>query len=106
MTQDFSMHDLSKLVGKLPSDEVILDVRTVEEYKEGHIAGSINIPHDEVSSHLDKIKNYKKVYMHCRSGGRVKIAMAAFLSAGLDNVVCISNSGMNDWYESGYPVEK
>jgi len=106
MSQDFSMHDLSKIAENLPAGEVILDVRTPEEYAEGHIKGSINIPHDEVSDHLEKIKSYKKVYMHCRSGQRVKVAMAAFNAAGLGNVVCISNSGMLEWFESGYPIEK
>ncbi|MFO3716735.1 rhodanese-like domain-containing protein [Anaerococcus sp. ENR1011] len=34
----------------------IIDARTKEEYDEGHVPGSINIPHEEVLNHISKIK--------------------------------------------------
>src|SRR5690606_22779351 len=38
-------------------DLLIVDVRTVDEYAEGHIAGAINIPLTEVTDHLDMLPN-------------------------------------------------
>lgn len=63
---------VNELEQSLNEDINLIDVRTDEEYKEGHIKGSENIP-------LDKIENYKgdknkKIYVICRSGRRSKIA--------------------------------
>lgn len=103
--ENISMHDLSKKLGKLESGEVILDVRTPEEFAEGHIPGAINISHEEVAQHIAQLKKYKKIYMHCRSGGRVRMAMSTLQNSGL-NIVCITNSGMMDWIQAGYPTER
>ena len=102
---NFSMHDLHKVLTELKDGEVILDVRRPDEYAEGHIEGSINIPHEEVQSHVDDLKKYSRIYLHCRSGKRAQVARKALEDAGVKTVVCISNSGMLDWLESGYPVK-
>lgn len=102
----FEMRDLYEKHDKLQSGEIVLDVRTREEYAEGHVPGSLNIPHDEVEKHLDELRKYKRIYMHCRSGKRAGMAYEALNRAGLKNVVCISGSGMMDWIEAGYPLKK
>ena len=55
---------------------VLLDVRTPEEYAEGHIEGAINIDvksadFEEKIAQLDSKKNY---YIYCKSGGRARLA--------------------------------
>ncbi|MCB0379020.1 MAG: rhodanese-like domain-containing protein [Bdellovibrionales bacterium] len=99
------MEKIKDIYDKLPAGEVILDVRTPEEYAEGHVPGSINIPHEEVTQHLDELKKYSVVHIHCRSGGRAGKAMAVLTNAGLTNLHCIDDSGMMHWMEKGYPVE-
>lgn len=100
-----TMHELYKQIPQLKENEVILDVRTPAEYREGHIQGSINIPHTEVANHVDRLKKYDRIFMHCRSGGRVEIAYAALKAKGLTNLVCIVDGGIKDWIEAGYPLE-
>lgn len=62
---------------------IIVDVRTKEEYNEGHIVEAINIPYDviEKSSMLDKDKT---IIIYCRSGNRSKIAYDKLKSLGYD----------------------
>lgn len=49
----------------------IVDVRTPAEYQGGHVAGSINIPLQEITSRLDEIKQLKTpLVLCCASGGR------------------------------------
>ena len=48
----------------------IIDVRTKEEYQQGHIKGSINIPLNNLSSQYSKLKKDKPVITCCASGMR------------------------------------
>lgn len=101
-----SMHELRDHLKSLSNDEVILDVRTPEEYAEGHIPGSRNIAHEQVGRIADELRSFKRVYVHCRSGKRAQMAFQSLTQAGLENLVCIADSGMLDWIEAGYPIEK
>ncbi len=53
----------------LANGAVILDVRTPAEFRGGHVKGSINIPVDEVSRNLDKIRKYGKPVVTCCASG-------------------------------------
>ena len=49
----------------------LLDVRTPQEFREEHIAGSINIPMNEIPRNLQKLKGIKEdILIICRSGSR------------------------------------
>lgn len=66
---------------------VLLDVRTTEEYRDGHIEGSINIPLDRISSVENTIKDKSTpLYVHCLSGGRSGQAVSYLKQIGYTNV--------------------
>lgn len=96
-------HDLHLKLGK---NDVILDVRNPDEYKEAHIKGALNYPVTEVAQHASELKKYDHVYIHCKRGGRAKTAFEALKNAGLENLVCVHDAGMDAWVESGFPVER
>nr|WP_294858775.1 rhodanese-like domain-containing protein [uncultured Fluviicola sp.] len=49
----------------------IVDVRTVEEFRGGNVANSINIPLQEIERRLDEVKNLEQpLILCCASGGR------------------------------------
>ncbi len=54
----------------------LLDVRTIPEYKEGHLRDATLIPVDVLENNLNKLKNVKnkKIIVYCRSGSRSVIA--------------------------------
>lgn len=97
------LHDRMEDMGE---KNLILDVRSPEEYSAGHIGGSQNTPHEEVSGIATDLSNYDKVYVHCKMGGRAKMASEALINAGLNNVVCVGNGGMERWMQMGWPVKK
>ncbi|MBL0064757.1 MAG: rhodanese-like domain-containing protein [Bacteroidetes bacterium] len=86
---------------------IILDVRTPEEFAEGHIPGAINMDvngpnfKDEVGK-LDKGKAYE---VYCRSGKRSLKASEMMQSEGFTKVTNL-DGGIMGWQEKGYPVEK
>lgn len=100
-----TLQELYENSKKLAPGEVILDVRRPDEYAQGHIENALNIPVDVVSERASELKDYKKVYIHCKRGGRAKTAFESLKNAGLDNLVCIHDAGMDQWIEKGYPVK-
>jgi len=48
----------------------LLDVRTREEYAEGHVAGSLNIPVQELAIRAGELPQGHDIVVYCRSGGR------------------------------------
>ncbi len=101
-----SVDDLHNRIQNLGPDELILDVRTPEEFQAGHIRGAQNTPHGEVVGITDNLKQYKTVYVHCKMGGRAKMATQALQENGLNNIVCVGDGGMERWTEMGWVLEK
>lgn len=64
---------------------VIIDVRTVGEFREGHIKGSKNIPLDTIGNQIESIKKMNKpVIACCASGMRSAQATSILKSNGID----------------------
>ena len=62
---------------------LIIDVRTPEEFSEGHLTNAINIPFDQIA----KIENYltdksKPILLYCRSGRRAELAENTLYTLG------------------------
>src|SRR5688572_26233680 len=69
----------------LQKGAVIIDVRTKAEYDQGHVAGSKNIPLNEIKLKTEMIRNWNKpVITVCRSGSRSAAAKNILKSAGID----------------------
>jgi rhodanese-related sulfurtransferase len=64
----------------------LVDVRTPQEFAQGHVDGSVNIPVDQVQAQLDKFKNKKDIVVFCRSGNRSASAKAILDQNGIKNV--------------------
>ncbi len=101
-----SIDELHDALPNLKENDLILDVRSPAEFREGHIAGARNVGHEDVGSIADELKKHDTVYVHCKMGGRAKLASEILTQSGLDNIVCVGDGGMHKWMEQGWPVEK
>lgn len=71
----------------LEKDAVVIDVRTVVEFSEGHVQGSKNIPLDQLESKVEEIKQLNKpVIACCRSGARSGNATSYLKEQGIDTI--------------------
>ena len=80
---------------------IILDVRTQEEYDQGHIPGAIVISHEEIAEKAEEVLTGKDqlILVYCRSGRRSKIAAEALVGLGYTNIK--EFGGIIDWpYET------
>lgn len=90
-----SVEEVNEIVENYESyDNVyVLDVREVDEYEEGHIKNSINIPLGSLTT-IDYDKN-AKIIVYCRSGNRSKTAKELLEKLGYTNVYDMG--GINNW---------
>ena len=85
---------------KMMKDEknyIILDVRTPEEYLEGHIPGAINVPNEEIgTAEISELPDKSQlILVYCRSGRRSKEASNKLVNLGYTNIV--EFGGILDW---------
>lgn len=82
----FSENNNDMLKTLVQNDAFLVDVRTPQEFAEGHVPGSVNIPLDEVSNQLSKFKNKTNIVVFCRSGNRSGQAKTILEQNGFTNV--------------------
>jgi len=106
VVKNVSPDDAEKLL-KVDPKIVVLDVRTAEEFSEGHIAGAKNL--DFLSADfaakvaaLDASKTY---LVHCGSGARSTKALS-LLEGRKFTAIYHLNDGFKAWVKGGKPVEK
>ena len=77
--------DNSAIIAAMEKGAVIVDVRNPNEFRQGHIQGSKNIPVNEIRSKLEMIRKWNKpVITVCLSGGRSAVAKSVLASAGIE----------------------
>ncbi|QYK02681.1 rhodanese-like domain-containing protein [Shewanella psychrotolerans] len=67
---------------------LIIDVRTPEEFHQGHLDNAVNIPYESISTEFTKRKIAKDqpVVVYCRSGRRSSIAQSSLIELGYSNI--------------------
>lgn len=85
-------------------DLLIIDVRTQEEFAEGHIAGARNVNFNSptFAAQMQAFAD-KKILIHCASGGRSTRALEALSGISFEKVYHL-HKGFNAWVEAGKPV--
>lgn len=86
-------------------DALLLDVRTDEEWAEGHAAGAVQMELMRILSggEVPDVPKNKSIYIYCHSGNRAGMAEGALRKKGFTNVKNIG--GLGDWQTMGGEVE-
>lgn len=96
--QDIEAREFSKMSETERNHYVLVDVRTDEEYQEGHIPGAIHIPHDQMEDRYHELTPYKEqnILLICRSGRRSVIAANVLSKEGFHRLFNLKG-GMLEW---------
>lgn len=102
--QLISVEEARELTGM--EDVQLVDVRTPEEYAEGHIANAINIDYfsDSFLEEMEKLDKTKPVIVYCRSGNRSGKCIALLKESGFVQLYDI-DGGIVQWEDEGLAVE-
>jgi rhodanese-related sulfurtransferase len=85
---------------------ILLDVRTPDEYLEGHLKGAVQIDYrdENFAEQVAELDTTKTVYVYCRSGSRSAGAQELMLKRNFKNVVNLKG-GILAWQKAGLPIE-
>ena len=86
---------------------VILDVRTPEEYSEGHIKDAVLIDFmgEDFQKQIENLDKSKTYAVYCKAGGRQQKASVEMEALGFEKILLL-DGGITSWTAEGKPVEK
>ncbi len=84
----------------------LIDVRSGDEWRAGHIDGALNVPVTQLGSRIAALRldGTRPIVAMCRSGGRSKVAVRLLQRHGFGNA-CELQGGMRAWKRAGLPLE-
>ena len=98
--------DFAEMIGD-PSEKIILDVRTPEEYYEGHIRYSklINFHDEDFKDQVNQLDKQTPIYVYCASGVRSDKAATILRQEGFREVYVLKK-GFNEWASADQEIVK
>lgn len=66
--------------------DVVIDVRTPDEWSSGHLENAMNIEWQDILNITNSVTKDEKIYLYCRSGNRSGRATQILIDAGYSNV--------------------
>ena len=98
---------LQALLATEADQTVILDVRSQQEYAQGHVPTAINIPHNAILENPDLLEPYqgRKLVVYCRSGRRAGRVTDLLKSSDTDWTLYHLQGDFLGWQAEGLPVE-
>ena len=84
----------------------LIDVRSGDEWRTGHVAGALNVPVTQLGARIAALRldGTRPIVAMCRSGGRSKVAVRLLQRHGFESA-CELQGGMRAWQRAGLPVE-
>ncbi|MCB1790550.1 MAG: rhodanese-like domain-containing protein [Gammaproteobacteria bacterium] len=88
-------------------DAVVVDVRSMAEFKDGHIVNAVNIPLNSLGNSIKQLEKYRNrpIVAVCRSGSRSGAACGLLRKNGFENVKNL-RGGMLAWESASLPVKR
>lgn len=104
-TDIMTVHEVHNALSDPMFNGVLIDVRTKEEYAEGHIKGSLNIPVSTLHEHIEKLRSLETngLVVYCRTGRRAATAIALLLEEGIENIIYMKGD-MTEWQKEQLPM--
>ena len=85
------------------SNVLVVDVRTPEEYAQGHLKGAINIPLSTLPLRINGLDQKRPILVYCQTGIKSAEASSILVRAGFTKVYNLEG-GITAWINSGYPT--
>lgn len=90
-TKEISYKKLQEIISK-NKEAILLDVRSKQEFREGHLEGAINIPVYDIEKQLNQLSDKKcTIIIYCASGHRSRQAKEKLEQMGYESVYHLKN---------------
>ena len=87
-------------------DAQLIDVRTPEEFEEGHIANALNIDFfsDNFVKDMENLDKEKPVVLYCKSGNRSNKSVQKLKDSGFSKIYDV-DGGITEWKSKGFDIQ-
>ena len=106
LAAELGPYDVKRIIDSGPHNTVILDVRTQDGYREGHIPGALHIPFEELPNRYQELPKAKEIVSYCWNATCLLCTRAAQFLASKGYKAREMVGGIESWKDSGFPVEK
>ena len=89
--------DALEMLEENPDDYFVIDMRSLEDYEEGHISGAVHIAYNELAGAMDSVPQDKQILIYCYTGQTSGQAVAAYKAMNFDALSL--GGGMNFGWE-------
>ena len=96
--------DLAQIQFDIAKGGLLIDVRSPEEYAEGHVKGARLIPHTQFFSADILAEKDASIYLYCKMGSRAEFAAGVLKERGYTKVTTLG--GLGDMEALGFKFEK
>ncbi|MCG8426040.1 MAG: rhodanese-like domain-containing protein [Chromatiales bacterium] len=88
-------------------EAVVVDVRPMNDFTEGHIINALNIPANALKNQIKTLEKYKDkpIIMACRSGAQSSMACKQLRKEGFEKVFNLQG-GMLAWQNANLPISR
>ncbi|MBL8417263.1 MAG: sulfurtransferase [Dechloromonas sp.] len=90
-------------------DTLLIDVREPDEYRQGHLPGSFNIPRGMLEfriSNEPQLQDLSRpIVVYCKTSGRAALSVVAMQTMGFSNVLSLAG-GFDAWVAEQRPIAK
>ena len=96
------------LIERVANNEwLLIDVRSPQEFADGHIPGAVNMPHDSINDYIADLEGHKDkpIIIYCRSGRRAQLAMKVLQDMDFSEVMHLEGD-MLGWSAAGLPIDR
>ena len=101
--------DQGQLMDRMTDEQAppLIDVRTPEEYRSGHVPGAINIPLQDFQRRVTELSAYRdrEVVLYCETGARASYGGRWLESQGFEELRFLDGH-MGAWRKAGLPTER
>ena len=105
LAAELGPHNVKRLIDSGDRGFVILDVRTADGFRKGHVPGAINIPFEELPGRLKELPRNKEIISYCWDVTCLLCTKAAYVLASKGYTAREMIGGIASWREAGFPVE-
>lgn len=104
--EDIGPAEAAAVISKSP-DLVIIDVRTPGEFRQGHLAGALNIDYyaEDFAHRLGQLDPDARYLFYCRTGGRSRRTLDLLRDLGFRDVLHLKG-GIRAWSRAGMPLSR
>lgn len=101
----FPIIEIDELAKQKSKSLYVLDVRTPEEWRTGHIPGSHHLELNQLENGLKQLPTHQPIALLCRSGQRSSLAASLLQKHGFHSVMNI-RGGIQAWKQAGLPLRQ